>query len=50
MADLLQEGVALHAVEETSLSRKLTVDGMTRAYPVYKIKLDHLYYYSRIRT
>ena len=44
MADLLQEGVALHAVEETSLSRKLTVDGMTRAYPVYKIKLDHLYY------
>lgn len=44
MADLLQEGIALHTVEETSLSRKLTVDGMTRAYPVYKIKLDQLYY------
>ena len=34
--NLLTEGVSLHVVEPTSLSRKLTIDGITKAYPVYK--------------
>ena len=44
MKNLLQDGLAQHAVLKTDLTRKLTVDGMTQAYPVYKIKLDWLYY------
>lgn len=31
-------------IEKTSLSRKLTLGGVTKAYPVYKIRLDLLYY------
>ncbi len=42
--NLLQDGISQHAVLETALTRKLTVDGVTQAYPVYKIKLDWLYY------
>ena len=32
--NLLKEGLGT-VVERTSLSRKLTIDGMTKAYPVY---------------
>ena len=42
--NLLKHGVEQHAVYETNLTRKLTIDGLTQAYPVYKIKLDWLYY------
>lgn len=42
--NLLTEGIALHTVESTNLSRKLTIDGITKAYPVYKVKLDQLFY------
>lgn len=42
--NLLKDGVEQHAVYETNLTRKLTIDGLTQAYPVYKIKLDWLYY------
>lgn len=42
--NLLTEGLALHLVEPTTLSRKLTIDGITKAYPVYKVKLDQLFY------
>ena len=35
--NLLQDGISQHAVLETALTRKLTVDGVTQAYPVYKI-------------
>ena len=42
--NLLREGFDAHVVEKTTLTRKLTVDGLTKAYPVYKIKLDALYY------
>ena len=42
--NLLKEGIELHLIEKTTLTRKLTVDGLTKAYPVYKIKLDALYY------
>lgn len=44
MTDLLRDGLSQHAVQKTSLTRKLTVDGATEAYPVYRIKLDLLYY------
>lgn len=42
--NLLKDGVAMGLVVRTELSRKLTVDGITQAYPVYKIRLDHLYF------
>ena len=41
---LLTEGRATGAVTETNLTRKLTVDGVTQTFPVYKIRLDQLYY------
>ena len=31
-------------VEKTNLSRKLTIGGKTAAYPVYRIRLDQLFY------
>lgn len=42
--NLLTEGIKSQAVRKTVLTRKLTIDGMTRAYPVYSIRLDALYY------
>lgn len=31
-------------VEKTTLSRKLTIGGVTKAYPVYRVRLDWLFY------
>ena len=31
-------------VSKTSLSRKLTIGGVTKAYPVYRVRLDQLFY------
>ena len=42
MTDLLRDGLSQHAVQTTSLTRKLTIDGATEAYPVYRIMLDQL--------
>ena len=42
--NLLREGLEQHVVEKTTLTRKLTLDGLTKAYPVYKVRLDQLYY------
>lgn len=42
--NLLKEGIEQHVVEKTTLTRKLTLDGLTKAYPVYKVRLDQLYY------
>lgn len=42
--NLLKDGIEQQAVIKTTLTRKLTIDGMTKAYPVYKIKLDCLFY------
>ena len=39
MQNLLKEGLGT-VVEKTSLTRKLTVDGVTKAYPVYRVRLD----------
>ena len=42
--NLLKEGLAQQAVVKTAQTRKLTVDGLTKAYPVYKVRLDWLFY------
>lgn len=42
--NLLKEGLEQQAVQKTTLTRKLTVDGLTKAYPVYKVRLDWLFY------
>ena len=42
--NLLKEGLEQRVVEKTTMTRKLTVDGLTKAYPVYKIRLDWLFY------
>ena len=31
-------------VSKTTLSRKLTLGGITKAYPVYRVRLDQLFY------
>ena len=42
--NLLIEGITEKAVLKTTMTRKLTVDGITKAYPVYKVRLDKLFY------
>lgn len=42
--NMLREGIDQKAVVKTALTRKLTVDGLTKAYPVYKVRLDWLFY------
>lgn len=42
--NLLREEQARKAVVKTDLTRKLTVDGLTQVYPVYKVHLDWLFY------
>ena len=34
-------------VMQTALTRKLTLGGITKAYPVYRVRLDQLYYNDR---
>lgn len=43
MQNLLKEGLGT-VVEKTSLTRKLTIGGVTKAYPVYRVRLDQLFY------
>lgn len=42
--NLLTEGVSIGAVIPTDISRKITIGGITKAYPVYKVRLDLLFY------
>ena len=42
--NLLKDGIEQQAVIKTVQTRKLTVDGLTKAYPVYKVRLDWLFY------
>ena len=42
--NLLKEGIEKQLVIKTTMTRKLTIDGITQAYPVYKVRLDCLYY------
>lgn len=43
MVDLLRDGQDEY-VFETGLSQKFTINGKTTAYPVYRIRLDKLFY------
>lgn len=40
----LMELIGTDAVQKTTLTRKVTFAGKTQAYPVYKVRLDALYY------
>lgn len=42
--NLLIEGIEKGVVLKTDLSRKLTYDGITDIYPVYKVRLDYLFF------
>lgn len=42
--NLLKEGLEQRAVLKTTLTRKVTIDGRTDAYPVYRVRLDWLFY------
>lgn len=42
--NLLKDGIVQHAVIKTVQTRKLNVDGLTKPYPVYKVRLDWLFY------
>ena len=44
---LLDEGISTHNVIKTDETIKLTLDGKTKVYPVYRIKLDWLFYNDR---
>lgn len=45
--NLLTEGMLQNAVIKTDMAIKLTIDGDTSTYPVYKVRLDCLYYNDR---
>lgn len=42
--NLLSDGKKMEAVFPTDLTRKLTIDGKTASYPVYRVRLDLLYF------
>ena len=42
--NLLTEGISIGAVIKTDRATKMTVDGLTDTYPIYKVRLDHLYF------
>jgi hypothetical protein len=42
--DLLVEGINLGLVIKSDLTRKITIDGNTEIYPVYKVRLNCLFY------
>ena len=42
--NLLKDGIEAKAVQETTQTRRLTVDGLTDIYKVYKVRLDWLFY------
>ena len=41
--DLIKEGLGIF-VQPTGVSRKLVIDGKAKTYPVYRVRLDMLYY------
>ena len=44
MRKLLKDGMENNVVVKTTATRKITLDGITANYPVYKVRLDWLYY------
>lgn len=45
--NLLEEGIKEGKVIKTDLKKKLTLDGITDEYTIYKVKLDSLYFNDR---
>lgn len=43
MTDLLHSEMGT-LIQLTKLSRKMTIEGVAKAYPVYRIRLDQLFY------
>lgn len=43
MNNLIDEGLGKY-VEKTKLTRKLSLNGISKVYPVYRVRLDKLYY------
>ena len=41
---LLEQGIQENKVIQTAQRMKLTIDGITEEYPIYKVRLDTLYY------
>lgn len=42
--NLLKEGIESKSILRTELTKKLSIDNNTQTYPIYKIRLDQLYY------
>lgn len=42
--NLLKESLKGLLVQKTVMNRKLTLDGVTQVYPIYRVRLDMLYY------
>lgn len=42
--NLLTEGISIGAVLKTDRATKMTVDGLTDTYPIYQVRLEHLYF------
>ena len=42
--DLLTDGISIGDVIKTDRATKMTVDGLTDTYPIYRVRLDHLYF------
>jgi len=42
--NLLKEGIEIGAVVKTDLTKKFSIDGTTQVFPVYRIRLDLLYF------
>ena len=42
--NLLVEGINKGIVKSTEMSKKITIDGHTETYKVYKVKLDYLFF------
>lgn len=42
--NLLTEGITIGEVIKTDRSTKMTVDGITSTYPIYRVRLNHLYF------
>lgn len=42
--NLLKEGIETGVVIATDISRKITIGGITQTKPVYRIRLDLLFY------
>ena len=42
--DLLKQGLLTGAVIKTDRATKMVVDGLTDTYPIYQVRLDHLFF------